>query len=70
MSGATMTSAPGFPALGSTNNIHIHCAHAPSMGLQCGHEKKEEETRSFLAEQNFLLAVNGRVDGRASLEEG
>lgn len=59
---------PASPALGGINNNHR--AHAPSMGLQCGHEKKDKETGPFPAEQSLLLAVNGRVDVRASPGEG
>ena len=43
-------------ALGSISNLDR--ADAPSMGLQCGHEK-DEETSSLLVEQNLLFAVNG-----------
>lgn len=39
------------------------------MGLQCGHEKKEEGS-SFLAKQNLLFADNGRGEGRTSPAEG
>lgn len=55
-------------ARGGINNIDR--AAALSMGWQCGHEKEDKETTSFLAEQSLLLAVNGRVEGKASPVEG
>lgn len=56
-------------ARGSINNIDR--AAALSMGWQQrGHEKEDKETTSFLAEQSLLLAVNGRVQGKASPVEG
>lgn len=51
-------SACTSPTHGSINNIDR--AAALSMGLQCGHEKKDKET-TFTSEQTLLLAVNGRV---------
>ena len=59
-------SAFASPTHGSINNIDR--AAALSMGLQCGHEKKDKETTSFMSEQSLLLAINRRVWGKASTE--
>lgn len=60
--------APASPTHGSINNIDR--AAVPSMGLQRGHEKKDKETTSFLAEQSLWFIVNERVEGKASPTKG